>query len=170
MKREIRIVINCDEGFVADTLREFAGKYEDEFGDWHECEHGSGFLEFVEVPDPEPSLADVFDKKVKDVADKREAERKKRLNMLDAERKYVHETAEKLAFLRERRFKVSTYDGGLLDGGMPYTYVRIEKGCRWVEIHGSSVRRTDGRINQASPYIAPVTSTMEELIKTIAEW
>ena len=168
--RQVRVVLTCDEGFVADSLRDFASAYEDKFGDWHEVEHGSGFLEFVEVPDPEPSLADVFDKKAKEMADKREAERQKKQKMLADERAYIREAANALAFLSERGFKVSTWDGGLLDG-CPYTYVRIEKGGRWVEIEGSSVRRTDGKLNQVSPYIANyVSPTMEELIETIAEW
>lgn len=55
--RQVRIVMNCDEGFVADTLRDFANAYEERNGDWHEVEHGSGFLEFVEVPDPDPEMA-----------------------------------------------------------------------------------------------------------------
>ena len=81
--KQMRVVLTCDEGFVADSLRDFAAKYEDEFGDFHEVEHGSGFLEFIEVPDPEPSLADIFDKKAKAVRDKREEEQH-RLHIQDA--------------------------------------------------------------------------------------
>lgn len=55
-KTKRRIVINCDEGFVADTLREIAVRYEDAFEDigedaeqgFYEAEHGSGFIEEVE--------------------------------------------------------------------------------------------------------------------------
>lgn len=49
-KTKRRIVINCDDGFVADTLREIAARYEDDLGDseWYEAEHGSGFIEEVE--------------------------------------------------------------------------------------------------------------------------
>lgn len=48
--KEIRVVINCDEGFVTDTLREIATAYEDDLGDreWYEAEHGSGFIEVLE--------------------------------------------------------------------------------------------------------------------------
>lgn len=51
--KEIRIVINCDEGFVADTLREIATRYENavqdlgeyaQFG-FYEAEHGVGTIE-----------------------------------------------------------------------------------------------------------------------------
>ena len=171
--KQVRVVLTCDEGFVADSLRDFASAYEDNFGDFHEVEHGSGFLEFIEVPDPEPSLADIFDKKAKAVRDKREEERQKeqkKQKMLADERTYIRETAKALAFLGERGFKVSTYYGGMLDG-WPYTYVRIEKSGLWVEIEGSSLRRSDGKLNQVSPYIANyVNPTMEELIETIAEW
>jgi len=49
----------CDEGFVADSLRDFATAYEDNFGDEHEFEHGNGRLEFVEVSEPEEKQEDV---------------------------------------------------------------------------------------------------------------
>jgi hypothetical protein len=49
--KEIRIVINCDEGFVADTLREIATQYENggyaQFG-FYEAEHGVGTIEETE--------------------------------------------------------------------------------------------------------------------------
>lgn len=46
---EKRIVINCDEGFVADTLREIATAYEDDMEkDWYEAEHGCAMIEEVE--------------------------------------------------------------------------------------------------------------------------
>ena len=85
--KQIRVVLTCDEGFVADSLREFASAYEDDFGDFHEVEHGSGFLEMIDVPDPEPSLADVFDKKAKVVRDKMEGERQKLIRMDVARRR-----------------------------------------------------------------------------------
>lgn len=45
--KKIRIVINCDEGFVADTLRDIATLYEDELDTtkWYETDHGCGFME-----------------------------------------------------------------------------------------------------------------------------
>ena len=50
--KEIRIVINCDEGFVADTLREIATRYENgeyaQFG-FYEAEHGVGTIEENEL-------------------------------------------------------------------------------------------------------------------------
>jgi len=167
--RKVKVVLVCDEGFVADSLREFATAYEDNFGDWHEVEHGSGFLEFVEVPDPEPSLAEVFDKKRESVMDERERRRRELERMDEEERAWIMEMAEKLAFLRERGFEVKTHFGGIVNG-WPYNYIMIEKG-RWVQIDGSSVRRTDGTLDQTSPYIANYNHpTMEELIKIIAEW
>lgn len=167
--RKVKVVLICDEGFVADSLREFATAYEDNFGDWHEVEHGSGFLEFVEVPDPEPSLAEVFDKKRESVMDERERRRRELERMDEEEREWVMKTAEKLAFLRERGFQVKPYFGGIVDG-WPYNYVHIGRG-RWVDIEGSSVRREDGRLNQSSPYIANyLNPTMEALLEEIATW
>lgn len=54
--KEIRVVINCDEGFVADTLREIAMRYEnaiDDIGEdakegFFEAQHGSAYIEVVE--------------------------------------------------------------------------------------------------------------------------
>ena len=50
--KEIRIVINCDEGFVADTLRDIATQYENgeyaQFG-FYEVEHGVGTIEETEL-------------------------------------------------------------------------------------------------------------------------
>jgi hypothetical protein len=55
--KNIRIVINCDEGFVADTLREIATRYENavqdlgeyaQFG-FYEAEHGAGTIEETEL-------------------------------------------------------------------------------------------------------------------------
>lgn len=170
MKR-VRVVLTCDEGFVADSLRDFANAYEDKFGDFHEVEHGSGFLEFVEVPDPEPSLADVFDKKAKEVADKREAERQKLIKMDAEEREYINALAEKLDFLRERGFTLKKYFGGIVDG-WPYNYLTISKKNRWhgVEIKGSSVRRESGLDVLADCYANYQHPTLEEVIKVIAEW
>lgn len=54
--KEVRIVINCDEGFVADTLREIATRHENavedlgeyaQFG-FYEAEHGSANIELVD--------------------------------------------------------------------------------------------------------------------------
>lgn len=173
MKREIRIVINCDEGFVADTLREFAGKYEDEFGDWYECEHGSGFLEFVNVPDPEPSLEDVFTAKRESVLSERDRKQKERLDMQDEEREWINETLPKLKFLEQHGFSVTKYFGGFVEG-WPYNYIRIDKSdamnC-WVEIEGSTARRKDGTIDHVSPIIYNTeVLTLDGLIKKIAEW
>ena len=167
--KQVRVVLTCDEGFVADSLRDFATAYEDNAGDWHEVEHGSGFLEFVEVPDPEPSLADVFDKKAKAVRDKREAERQKLIKMDAEEREYIDALAEKLAFLLERGFKLSKYFGGIVDG-WPYNYLTISKGMRSVEIKGSSVRRESGLDVLAFCYANYQHPTLEEVIKVIAEW
>lgn len=60
--RQVRVFLTCDEGFVADSLRDFANAYEDAPGgkDWLEVEHGSGFLEFVEVPDPYPTHDEII--------------------------------------------------------------------------------------------------------------
>lgn len=165
--RQVRVVLTCDEGFVADSLRDFATAYEDEFGDFHEVEHGSGFLEFVEVPDPEPSLADVFDKKAKEVRDKREEERQKLIKMDAEEREYIDAMAEKLSFLCERGFKLSKYFGGIVDG-WPYNYLTISQGAWKVEIKGSSVRRGDGTLDVVS--FAYEHPTLEDVIKKIAEW
>lgn len=168
--RQVKVVLTCDEGFVADSLRDFASAYEDKFGDFFEVEHGSGFLEFVEVPDPEPSLADIFDKKAKAVRDKREAERQRLLEMNVAERKYIDGLAEKLSFLYERGFKLKKYFGGIVDG-WPYNYLTISKGMREVEIKGSSVRRENGTLDVLSHYYANYQHpTLEEVIKNIAEW
>lgn len=48
--KEIRIVINCDEGFVADTLREIATIYEDTLDEagFYEAEHGCASMEIVD--------------------------------------------------------------------------------------------------------------------------
>lgn len=46
--KQIRVVLICDEGFVADTLRDIATMIEDEERSWYEAEHGSGFTEEVE--------------------------------------------------------------------------------------------------------------------------
>ena len=167
--RQVRVVLTCDEGFVADSLRDFASAYEDDFGDFHEVEHGSGFLEFVEVPDPEPSLADVFDKKVKEMADKREAERQKLTKMDAEEREYIDLLAEKLSFLCERGFKLSKYFGGIVDG-WPYNYLTISKRGAKIEIKGSSVRRESGLDVLAFCYANYQHPTLEEVIKVIAEW
>lgn len=168
--RQVRVVLTCDEGFVADTLRDFASAYEDNAGDWHEVEHGSGFLEFIEVPDPEPSLADIFDKKAKAVRDKREAELQRLLEMNVAEREYIDGLAKKLSFLYERGFKLKKYFGGIVNG-WPYNYLTISKGMREVEIKGSSVRRGNGTLDVLSSYYANYQHpTLEDVIKNIAEW
>lgn len=168
--REIRVVINCDEGFVADTLRDFASAYEDNDGDWHEVEHGSGFLEFVEVPDPEPSLADIFDNKATEVRNKREEERQKLLKMNAEECEYIDALAKKLDFLRARGFILTKYFGGVVDG-RPYNYITISQGAWKVEIQGSSVRRENGTLDVVSFAFANYEHpTMEEVIKKIAEW
>lgn len=168
--KQVRVVLTCDEGFVADSLRDFAAKYEDEFGDFHEVEHGSGFLEFVEVPAPEPSLADIFDNKAKAVRDKREEERQKLIRMDAEEREYIDALADQLNFLCERGFKLKKYFGGIVDG-WPYNYLTISKGMRKVEIEGSSVRRENGTLDVLSHYYANYQHpTLEEVIKKIAEW
>lgn len=46
--KKIRVVLICDEWFVADTLREIATMIEDDDREWYEAEHGSGFIEEVE--------------------------------------------------------------------------------------------------------------------------
>ncbi len=167
--RKVKVVLVCDEGFVADSLREFATAYEDNFGDWHEVEHGSGFLEFVEEPDSKPSLAEVFDKKRESVVDERERRCRELEKMDEEERAWITEMTEKLAFLRERGFKVEPYFGGIVNG-WPYNYIHIQNG-RWVDIEGSSVRREDGCLNQNSPYIANYSNpTMEALLEEIATW
>ena len=49
--KEIRIVIFCDEGFVAETMRDIATAYEDDMDrEWYEAEHGSATIEEVEMP------------------------------------------------------------------------------------------------------------------------
>lgn len=132
-------------------------------------EHGSGLLEFVEVPDTEPSLADVFDKKAKAVRDKREAEWQKLLRMDAEEREYIDALAEKLSFLCERGFKLSKYFGGIVYG-CPYNYLTIGKRGSKIEIKGSSVRRESGLDVLASCYANYQHPTLEDVIKTIAEW
>lgn len=168
--RQVRVVLTCDEGFVADTLRDFATAYEDDFGDYHEVEHGSGFLEFIEVPDPEPNLEEVFDKKAEAVWNKRMKELEVLMKMNADEQDYIFALAEKLAFLTERGFTLKKYFGGIVDG-WPYNYLRISKGGFWVEIKGSTIRRTDGEITHLSPYIYNTERlTLESLVKHIAEW
>lgn len=167
--KQVRVVLNCDEGFVADTLRDFASAYEDNDGDWHEVEHGSGFLEFIEVPDPELSLSDVFDKKAKEVRDKREAERQKLIRMDAEEREYIDALAEKLSFLYDRGFTLKKYFGGIVDG-WPYNYLTIGKRGGKIEIKGSSVRRKSGLDVLAFCYANYQHPTLEEVIKKIAEW
>lgn len=168
--KQVRVVLTCDEGFVADSLRDFAAKYEDEFGDFHEVEHGSGFLEFVEVPAPEPSLADIFDNKAKAVRDKREEERQKLIRMDAEEREYVDALAEKLDFLRGRGFELKKYFGGIVDG-WPYNYINIigKRGGR-IAISGSSVRRESGLDVVSFCFANYQHPTLEEVIKKIAEW
>ena len=46
--KQIRVVVTCDEGWVADTLRDIATMIEDDDREWYEAEHGSGFIEEVE--------------------------------------------------------------------------------------------------------------------------
>lgn len=168
--RQVRVVLNCDEGFVADALRDFATAYEEKDGDWHEVRHGSGFLEFIEVPDPEPSLEQVFDKKKKEVDDAKKREWDKLRKMDLDERSWVADMVGKLEFLEARGFRVRPYYGGIVDK-WPHNYIQIDGKGRWVAIEGSSVRRADGTIDQTSPYIANyLNPTMEELIKIIAKW
>lgn len=160
----------CDEGFVADSLRDFATAYEDNIGDWHEVEHGSGFLEFVEAPNPAPGLADIFDKKAKQVSDRREAERQRLLEMNVAEREYIDGLAERLSFLDKRGFKLKKHCGGIVYG-WPYNYLAIQKGLREVDIKGSSVRRENGTLDVVSyDYATYEHPTLEDVIKKIAEW
>ena len=54
--RKVKVTIICDEGFVADTLREIATRYENpvedlgeyaQFG-FYEAEHGSANIELVD--------------------------------------------------------------------------------------------------------------------------
>jgi hypothetical protein len=114
-------------------------------------------------------LEKIFDIQSANIKSEKDRERQRRLKMDADERVWIDETIEKLKFLRERGFKVMPYFGGIVDG-WPYNYIMIEKG-RWVQIDGSSVRRTDGTLDQTSPYIANYNHpTMEELIKIIAEW
>ena len=169
--REVHINITCDDGYVADTLRDFATAYEDNFGDWLEVEHGSGFVEFVEIPDPEPSLADIFDMKKKVVEDEGEKELRRLEKEDEEERAWLKQTEEKLAFLRDRGFKVSTYFGGI-NLGFPYNYIRIAKsGNLWVEIKGSSARTADGRLDLLAPIIDTGRKwSLEDVIEKIAEW
>lgn len=168
--KQIRVVLTCDDGFVAETMRNIATMIEDEEQSWYEAEHGSGFTEEIEVPDPEPSLADVFDKKAKDVADKREAERKKLIKMDAEEREYIDAIAEKLDFLRGRGFELKKYFGGIVDG-WPYNYLNIiSKRGRRIEIKGSSVRRESGLDVVAFYFANYQHPTLEEVIKKIAEW
>lgn len=55
MSPRITISITCDEGFVADSLRELAAKYEDEMVlDEYYLEHGTAILEpYKEEEDPD---------------------------------------------------------------------------------------------------------------------
>lgn len=55
MSPRISISITCDEGFVADSLRELAAKYEDEMVlDEYYLEHGTAILEpYKEEEDPD---------------------------------------------------------------------------------------------------------------------
>jgi len=169
--REVRIIINCDEGFVADTLRDIATAYEDDMEQgWYEAEHGAGSLEFTEAPDPEPSLQEMFDEAAGVAQRKREAEIKRLMDMQHEERIWVEDTFQKLEFLKERGFKVGKYFGGIVDG-YPYNYITISKGLRGVEIMGATVRRTDGTIDHVSgQFYNTERLTMEDLIKRIATW
>lgn len=47
--KEIRVVVVCDEGYVADTLRDIAALYENDLdnSEFYSAEHGSGFWEEV---------------------------------------------------------------------------------------------------------------------------
>lgn len=115
-------------------------------------------------------LEKIFDKKkaAVDDAKKREWER---LRMMDLdERAWVADMVGKLEFLESRGFRVRPYYGGIVDK-WPHNYIQIDGKGRWVAIEGSSVRRQDGTLDQTSPYIANYNHpTMEELIKTIAQW
>lgn len=46
--KQIRVVLTCDEGYVAETLRDIATMIEDKEREWYEAEHGCGFIEEVE--------------------------------------------------------------------------------------------------------------------------
>lgn len=171
--KDIRIIINCEREYIAETLMRIASEYEHEMGvaDWIEVEHGCGFIEEVEIPSPLPSLAEQFDEAFHAKAREREAERLKLKEMDSEERRWIEETIPKLEFLNQRGFKVTKYFGGIVDG-WPCNYIRIEKlGNCWVEIEGSTIRKTDGTIDFLSPLIYNTeVMTMEKLIKRIAEW
>ena len=167
--RKVRVVLTCDEGFVADSLRDFATAYEDNAGDFHEVEHGSGFLEFVEVPDPKPSLEEVFEAKAEAVWNERKKKAEELMKMNADERDYINALAEKLSFLTERGFTLKKYFGPIVDG-WPYNYLTISKGGRSVEIKGSSVRRQSGLNVLACCYANYQHPTLEDVIKIIAEW
>lgn len=171
--KQIRVVLTCDEYYVADTLREVATMIEDGEQSWYEAGHGSGFTEEVDVPDPQPSLDEMFDEAASAEQRKREDKHRKQLAMQDEERKWIEDTMPKFEFLKDRGFTVTKYFGGLIDG-WPYNYIRIEKrnamNC-WVEIMGATVRREDGTLDHLSPIIYNTeVLTMEKLIKKIAEW
>lgn len=46
--KQIRVVLTCDEGFVADTLRDIATMIEYDDREFYEAEHGCGFIEEIE--------------------------------------------------------------------------------------------------------------------------
>ena len=51
MKDDVRIIINCEREYIAETLMRIASEYEHEMGlaDWIEVEHGVGFIEEIEL-------------------------------------------------------------------------------------------------------------------------
>ena len=46
--KEVRVVITCKEGHVAEALREVAAMIDEGEREWYEAEHGCGFTEKVE--------------------------------------------------------------------------------------------------------------------------
>lgn len=122
--REIRIVINCDEGFVADTLRDLATAYEDDMDerDWLEVEHGCGSLEFVEVPDPKPSQDDIVGgifakrKSIDDEIQDKEAKRDAYIEELEAKVKELAPRLRKMFDVAEALTANRFYLGPIKDG------------------------------------------------------
>jgi len=120
--------------------------------------------------DEAASLELAFDLSAAEAKSEMEQRERKLKSMDAAERAWIDETIDKLAFLRERGFEVRPYFGGIVDG-WPYNYIWVSRGMMSVAIQGSSVRNTDGTIDHVSGHIYNTeVLTLEALVKKIAKW
>ena len=133
--------------------------------DWDFCDDID-----TKVEEDKPSLEEMFDKKKSELDDAKKREWEKLRKMDLDERAWIADMVGNLEFLESRGFRVRPYYGGIVDK-WPHNYIQVEKCGRWVAIEGSSVRSSNGTIDQTSPYIANyLNPTMEELINIIAKW